>query len=73
MKNFSQKFNPKINKKAPRKLKKKVKLYLKSINEKSKGLKVKITLIYFNLKAETYTYNCKTFLRKPKKINEKIN
>jgi len=53
--------------KSPRKLKKKVKLYLQNINEKSKGLKVKITLIDFNLEAETYTYNCRTFLNKPSK------
>jgi hypothetical protein len=54
--------------KAPRKLKKKVKLYLQNINEKSSGLKVKITLIHFNLQAETYTYNCRTFLKKTKRL-----
>ena len=37
------------------------------MNEKSKGLKVKITLINFNLQQETYTYNCRTLLNKPKK------
>lgn len=50
--------------KAPRKLKKKVKLCLKNMNEKSSGLKVKIKLIHFNLQSETYTYNCRTFLKK---------
>lgn len=53
--------------KYPRKLKKKVKLYLQNMNEKRKGLKVKITLIDFNLQAESYTYNCRTFLKKPLK------
>ena len=53
--------------KAPRKLKKKVKLYLQNVNEKKSGLKVKITLIHFNLQQETYTYNCRTFLKQPKK------
>jgi hypothetical protein len=61
--------------KAPRKLKKKVKLYLQAKNEKSTGFKVKITLIHFDLKTETYTYNCKTFMKKKlKSINyEKKN
>jgi hypothetical protein len=59
--------------KAPRKLKKKVKLYLQAKNEKSTGFKVKITLIHFDLKTETY--NCKTFLKKKLKpiIYEKKN
>lgn len=56
--------------KTPRKLKKKVKLYLQNMNEKSSGLKVKITLIHFNLQAETYTYNCRTFLNKPNKTKK---
>jgi hypothetical protein len=38
------------------------------MNEKSKGLKVKITLLHFNLQQKTYTYNCRTLLNKPKKI-----
>jgi hypothetical protein len=54
--------------KAPRKLKKKVKLYLQGENQKTKGLKVKITLIHFDLKTETYTYNCRTFLNKTIKL-----
>ncbi len=37
------------------------------MNEKSKGLKVKITLIHFNLQQKTYTYNCRTFINKPQK------
>lgn len=57
--------------KAPRKLKKKVKLYLQAKNQKNTGLKVKITLINFDLKTETYTYNCRAFLKKKAKYHKR--
>jgi hypothetical protein len=56
--------------KAPRKLKKRVKLYLKAKEEKREGLKVKITLIDFDLQKETYTWNCRTFLNKKIKTKQ---